>query len=129
MSTSWAGFRVLPLRRLACLNDTPCCCDDFHPFFTRAWFWSCSVVTCRCLVRAAIQVKKFLKTPKVAPKHVAHAFGNAMNINCLYRLLPRALFAAGLIDKKPADVWKHMDSAQLRRIRRLPDDVYPQAKL
>ncbi len=100
----------------------------FTPSSLGLGFGKCSVVTGRCLVRAAIQVNKFLKTPKVAPKHVAHAFGNAMN-NCLYRLLPRALFAAGLIDKKPADVWKHMDSAQLRRIRRLPDDVYPQAKL
>ena len=37
---------------------------------------------------------------------VAKAIGDAMSINVLMRLLPRALQAAGLLGELPLDVWK-----------------------
>ena len=33
------------------------------------------------------------------------AIGNAMSANVLMRLLPKAIWAAGIVDDKPADVW------------------------
>ena len=37
---------------------------------------------------------------------VAGALGDAMSINVVMRLLPRALFSVGLLDTLPKDVWK-----------------------
>ncbi len=37
---------------------------------------------------------------------VGKAIGDAMSINVLMRLLPRALYSAGLLGRLPDDVWK-----------------------
>jgi hypothetical protein len=71
-----------------------------------------------------IEVEALLATPGTSPEDVAHAIGNAMSINVLYRVLSRALLAAGLIKEKPKDIWKHLTSGQVRRARVLPDDMY-----
>ncbi len=71
-----------------------------------------------------IEVEALLATPGTSPKDVAHAIGDAMSSNILYRVLSRALFTAGLIKEKPKDIWKHLTSGQVRRARVLPDDIY-----
>ena len=48
-----------------------------------------------------------------------------MSINVLYRLLPRVLFAAGLLNEKPYDIWKHVDfTKQSEGFHVLPDGMY-----
>jgi len=37
---------------------------------------------------------------------LGRALGNGMSVNVLYRLLPRALWSAGLLERKPRDVFK-----------------------
>ena len=37
---------------------------------------------------------------------LGHALGNGMSVNVLYRLLPRALWSAGLLERKTRDVFK-----------------------
>ena len=58
-------------------------------------------------------------------KTIGHALGNGMSINVLYRLLPRVLFAAGLLNEKPYDIWKHVDfTKQSEGFHVLPDGMY-----
>ncbi len=52
---------------------------------------------------------------------VAYSIGNAMSLNVIYRLLPRVLWAAGLVAVKPCDVWKHHRKVKTHR---LPDGMY-----
>ena len=58
-------------------------------------------------------------------RQVGKALGNGMSINVLYRLLPRALYAAGLLVRKPTDVFK-AKLYDLKRFekRRLPDALW-----
>ncbi len=41
----------------------------------------------------------------LSKQQVGHMLGNAMSVNVLGRILPRALHAAGLIEKLPRDPW------------------------
>jgi len=50
---------------------------------------------------------------------VGRAFGDAMSMNVLMRVLPRALRSAGYIQQLPPDRW-----ADIPKIGRLPDAVY-----
>ena len=50
---------------------------------------------------------------------VGQAFGDAMSMNVLMRVMPRAMFAAGLIGKLPADKW-----AAMSNVGHLPDCLY-----
>ena len=43
---------------------------------------------------------------QVARTNVGRACGNAMTCSVLERLLPRVLFAAGLIEQRPGDKWE-----------------------
>lgn len=61
---------------------------------------------------------------KVPKPMIAHALGNGMSVNVVYRLLPRVLRAAGLIGKDPIDKWKHFDGKAARKAKRLPDELY-----
>ena len=68
----------------------------------------------------------------VAQKHVGHAAGNGMTVNVVLRLLPRALYSAGLLANKPQDKWKHADftsNSENSKYKTLPDDMYKQQKL
>ena len=64
-------------------------------------------------------------------KLIGHALGNGMSVNVLYRVLPRALYSAGLLKKKTIDVWKHVNFAKADRtqFKMLPDDMYKDVKL
>lgn len=46
-------------------------------------------------------------------KLVGKAIGDAMSVNVLVRLVPRALFSAGLLDTLPADVFKEASQTSL----------------
>ena len=73
-------------------------------------------------------VERMLKRSN--PKTVGHAIGNGMSVNVLYRLLPRALFSAGLLKEKPKDMWKYVDFAKEHtKFKVLPDDMYKDVKL
>ena len=52
------------------------------------------------------------------------ALGNGMSVNVLYRLLPRALRSAGLLERKPRDVFK-IPPAEARALHGyFPDALY-----
>ena len=53
-------------------------------------------------------------------KIVGQGVGDAMSLNVLMRVLPRALYAAGLIDALPFDVWARTPPAA----GILPDVLY-----
>ncbi len=52
--------------------------------------------------------------------NVGRALGDAMSINVLMRLVPRALWSGGLIDALPLDVWSRTPP----RSGMLPDALY-----
>ncbi len=56
-------------------------------------------------------------------KEIGAAIGNAMSINILCRILPRAAHAAGLIRNVPEDRWKHFKKPKGEF--RLPDHLFP----
>jgi hypothetical protein len=41
----------------------------------------------------------------ISPAQMGHMLGNAMSVNVLARILPRVLFAAGMIGALPTDRW------------------------
>ncbi len=57
-------------------------------------------------------------------RSLGKALGNGMSVNLLCRILPRALFAAGLLKHKCDDAWKHVTSADIERQGFFPDIVY-----
>ena len=69
------------------------------------------------------QVQKLLDS-RVAKKKVGHAVGNAMSLNVILRLIPRIMFAAGLITEKVDDPWKHLTRSAVKQMSVLPDDLY-----
>ena len=70
-------------------------------------------------------VTRMINCPEVSLKHVRHSIGNGMTVTVLVRLLPRALYCAGLLAEKPVDVWKHADcNKKGAKYKRLPDDMY-----
>lgn len=57
-----------------------------------------------------MQPKRMRKWYKSMPRGViGHAIGNAMSVCVLERLLPRVMYSAGILAKRPVD--KHADSA------------------
>ena len=44
---------------------------------------------------------------------VGQAIGDAMSVNVLMRLLPRALHSAGLLENIPTDVWRNASKSGL----------------
>jgi DNA (cytosine-5)-methyltransferase 1 len=61
----------------------------------------------------------------VAHKHIGHAIGNGMSLNVVYRLLPRVLLAAGLVDARHEDKWKHLTRKMTQAEGYLPDMLFP----
>ncbi|MCP4242477.1 MAG: DNA cytosine methyltransferase [bacterium] len=67
--------------------------------------------------RRVLTMEEMMQLQGVAPARVdwakigtsktkaGHIIGNAMSVNVLERVLPRALFAAGLLSRPPADRW------------------------
>ena len=51
---------------------------------------------------------------------VGKAFGDAMSMNVLMRIMPRALYAVGLIDTLPPDVWATASTSS----GHMPDCMY-----
>lgn len=51
---------------------------------------------------------------------VGRAFGDAMSMNVLMRVLPRALWAVGLIESLPPDVWATASTS----VGQMPDCIY-----
>ena len=51
---------------------------------------------------------------------VGRAFGDAMSMNVLMRVLPRALWAVGLIDSLPPDVWATASTS----VGQMPECIY-----
>ena len=68
---------------------------------------------------------KRLKSSGQSANKLGKALGNAMSVNVLYRVLPRALYAAGLLVSKADDVYKRelCDLKQFRK-RLLPDALH-----
>lgn len=64
--------------------------------------------------------REFLDAVGGDEKLVGQGVGDAMSLNVLMRVLPRALYAAGLIDKLPFDVWARRPPAA----GILPDVLY-----
>ena len=58
---------------------------------------------------------------------VGHALGNAMAVNILVRILPRLLHSAGLLPEAIPDIWKK--AANIKKLKRLPDDLYAEDAL
>lgn len=54
------------------------------------------------------------------------AFGDAMSLNILLRLLPRVLYAAGLV-RSVVDMWGDVHQTLGRATRTMPDDLYKAA--
>ena len=53
--------------------------------------------------------------------NMGHALGNAMSGNVLDRLIPRALFAAGLLPSPPCDFWARPDFTPFPNQNRVRD--------
>jgi hypothetical protein len=57
---------------------------------------------------------------------VGQALGDAMSLNVLMRILPRALYCVGLLQKKPEDLWalatEHPHHKK-KLLKKLPDDL------
>ena len=64
--------------------------------------------------------REFLDAVGGEERIVGQGVGDAMSLNVLMRVLPRALYAAGLIDKLPFDVWARRPPAA----GILPDVLY-----
>ena len=63
--------------------------------------------------------REFLDAAGGDEKIVGQGVGDAMSLNVLMRVLPRALDAAGLIDTMPLDVWaRHPPAAGILRAAR-----------
>jgi DNA-cytosine methyltransferase len=60
----------------------------------------------------------------VAQKVIRHAIGNGMSMNVVYRLLPRVLLAAGLVNERPQDKWKHLTRKMTEAEGYLPDMLF-----
>ncbi len=58
----------------------------------------------------------------VPPRIIGHAIGNGMSVNVLMRLLPRALWAAGLLESPAKDIWKKYTRNCPAEV--MPDDWY-----
>ncbi|MFM7982281.1 MAG: hypothetical protein ACKPKO_23475, partial [Candidatus Fonsibacter sp.] len=65
-------------------------------------------------------VTSALRDSHVTDDGIGAAFGDAMRINVLMRVLPRALYAAGLLGELPIDMWARQPPAQ----GLLPDVMY-----
>ena len=65
-------------------------------------------------------VTSALRGSHVTDDGIGAAFGDAMSINVLMRVLPRALYAAGLLRELPIDMWARQPPAQ----GLLPDVMY-----
>lgn len=65
-------------------------------------------------------VTNALRGSHVTDDGIGAAFGDAMSINVLMRVLPRALYAAGLLRELPIDMWARQPPAQ----GLLPDVMY-----
>ncbi len=61
----------------------------------------------------------------VPRKHIGHAIGNDMSLNVVYRLLPRVLPAAGVVDARNEDKWKHLTRKMTQAEGYLPDMLFP----
>ena len=64
--------------------------------------------------------REFLDAVGGDEKIVGQGVGDAMSLNVLMRVLPRALYSAGLIDALPFDVWSRTPPAA----GILPDVLY-----
>ena len=74
--------------------------------------------------KAAQQMPVALLDSAVKGEAVGAAFGDAMSINVLMRVVPRALYAAGLIQRLPFDIWARRPPAE----GILPDATYQRGK-
>ncbi len=59
----------------------------------------------RLLGATTVMVQALVEAAAGDTSKVGRALGDAMSINVLMRLVPRALWCAGLIDALPLDVW------------------------
>ncbi len=67
---------------------------------------------------------RLLMTAKVPMPTVGKAIGNAMCIPILLRLLPRVLWAAGLLPERRGDPVKRLTTSSYNNMKEMPEDIY-----
>ena len=72
------------------------------------------------------EVADRLVATKMPNKVLGKALGNGMSVNVVVRLLPRVLWAAGLLPERMSDVWKTYSKKTIKALV-MPDDMYGQA--